>query len=684
MNTDDEDGWGNLFALAAGAGQAGDVGGSSSTAPIVAVAAGESLSLSNSYDDVQQTSSMGDREEASKKRKRGKKSKKNNDPKKNMMTQQQQEQMKIQMKLYLEGRMDTQPPADLIPSWITPAPANANATNCQASSQVRQQQADDVKAAITTRYKINEGSCDTPTWPLSMFVSVLNLRSYHKYVATSCCSLMKENTLPPDALSKVYHDRNVIKQLITNETKALAALLSCNDETCMTYRNHLLGSCRKVTGILTKSNKSNNNNNEDHDGGESSKNYKEDDIELFEAAVLSVMKCDDLYFRLYYAQITNSLPISRSMAGATTNSEELVFIPHPLHYFRIVQTRYSNDETGDAETGQPTRDEQHPLEIIYHLRKKEADELLNRSAWAQHPSTIKSWKNIRKTISNTSTHMSVDELHETPAPHLLKIWRDSNRDFLCHLYCYATVPTKILCEVESLMQARNIQSIVEIGAGTGYLAALFSKMRITVDAYDAAPTTDGCMLKHERITKPNEYHGLVPSFYTVKKWSTSSSLRNNFPSTNTCSNSVLLLCYPPPGSSMAFDTLTRFLNCNGDFLIFVGEFKGLTGSNHFENLLQKKVNCIYRQDCLSWGTDASQISFWKIRRQNLIMNSVLLPCVGCSKNESVKRCRYLRNMCYCSLSCFEKNKNAFAASLDQHSVCIQGIIRFDQQDFVEL
>ena len=341
----------------------------------------------------------------------------------------------------------------------------------------------------------------------------------------------------------------------------------------------------------------------------------------------------------------------------------------------------------------------HPLELIYFLREQETIELFDDSGWTQHPKTLQQWTSIRQqhngTLSSSSSSTTTittgqkqskrqkkphDEdqtlldQHETPAPSLLRAWRDSNRDFLCHLYCYATVSTENLMDMTKYLQRNHklrIGSIIEIGAGTGYLAEVIGRINhgmdvedgLDIEAYDDVPTTTAAATEEGMH---NEYHGSVPSFRNVKQWSASSSSKVHFPSNYSSeSASALLLCYPPPNSSMAADTLNKALQSSiatdGLFVIHIGEFKGLTGNYGFEHILQEKYNCIFRVNCLHWGTDASELTVWEFAGgARWVPRSVLIKCNECGR-ESTKRCRYLRTYCLCS-RCWSESQDDGANS----------------------
>ena len=48
-------------------------------------------------------------------------------------------------------------------------------------------------------------------------------------------------------------------------------------------------------------------------------------------------------------------------------------------------------------------------------------------------------------------------------------------------------------------------------------------------------------------------------------------------------------------------------------LIHIGEFKGLTGSSPFEHYLLRYFYCTDRWPCLTWGTDAAEVTVWRAR-----------------------------------------------------------------------
>ena len=92
-------------------------------------------------------------------------------------------------------------------------------------------------------------------------------------------------------------------------------------------------------------------------------------------------------------------------------------------------------------------------------------------------------------------------------------------------------------------------------------------------------------------------------------------------------------------------------------LVHIGEFKGLTGNKSFEELLLRQFECQERHTCLSWGTDASEVSFWvrKPASNQSERSAMLLPCSHCGKHGAVRRCRLLRYLVYCGEMCYKRD-----------------------------
>ncbi|GAX23055.1 hypothetical protein FisN_15Hh045 [Fistulifera solaris] len=379
------------------------------------------------------------------------------------------------------------------------------------------------------------------------------------------------------------------------------------------------------------------------------KSSEKNPYDTFDGAVKQIMMCDDVYYQLYYHQLTKSIPF-----------DEHYVLPHPTEYFAACCT--TNQTLRQVESEEYASDLQiigwdaffrddmsafHPLLALHWYRRREGESLFQSTlSDCQHNPEIMLWK---KPLVLSSRHLTSDATdyqrklvhHETLAPILLQQWRDSCRDFLCHLYAYATLNVSSLSKIQSFLQDTNCTGITEIGAGTGYIAGWLKKNGIQVSAFDLIPTGGRDM---------NQYHGNTPSFERVDDVGARGQ-----PTAESARTQSLLLCYPPPNVVMAHGVLRTFIMRGGRSMIYIGEWKGLTGSSNFEKLLLKHMKCAGRHACSTWGTDAACVSFWTLRNSKE-KRSLLIPCSYCAKKEATRRCRLLRSLNYCSTECFKSHQ----------------------------
>ena len=344
-----------------------------------------------------------------------------------------------------------------------------------------------------------------------------------------------------------------------------------------------------------------------------------------------------------------------------------------------------------------------PLSFLHNNRLLEGLLLFHKSGWfLSHRVSEQTFQSLkthhqRLDIGNHDTSINTEEdlfyaRHETPAPSILMHWRDSCRDFLCNLYAYATLAPSTIHQINKFCENNDISGgLVEVGAGTGFVADLLRRSGINVHAWDVSPPS----------STSNDYHGETPSFSTVRKGDVDDALKSHF---NNCKSnqkaelSALLLCYPPPNSDMAYRAVKLFSKFGGRYIIHIGEFKGLTGSKKFETFLKTSFVCKDRYPCLEWGNDASNVTIWFRKEksknknnnydQNDIMRdssnkpkTVLLPCSYCHQNESIRRYRLSRSIVYCSLKCFHSHKTLRNQLLQFHFINVVDKSGNDQIEF---
>ena len=112
--------------------------------------------------------------------------------------------------------------------------------------------------------------------------------------------------------------------------------------------------------------------------------------------------------------------------------------------------------------------------------------------------------------------------------------------------------------------------VVEVGAGLGYWAYVLSQIGCDVVAYDTCPgRTDVEFIKDNEFTLWFDVQQCDEAFVPPADRS-------------------LFLCWPPNGSPMAFNALTRY---QGDTLIYIGEGRGLACADDkfFDELLKWRL-----------------------------------------------------------------------------------------------
>ena len=162
------------------------------------------------------------------------------------------------------------------------------------------------------------------------------------------------------------------------------------------------------------------------------------------------------------------------------------------------------------------------------------------------------------------------ELYDWYAAPNLTIGSFQLRDDYVHKYSWA-IPNKTA--IDALIEH---SPIVEIGAGTGYWAALIAEAGGNILAFDPHPP---------RINSTrNPYHENQTTVFPVKRGGPKVAAKY--------SDRTLFLCWPPYNSKMAHQTLQAY---NGNTVIFIGEgMGGCTGDDEFFRLLEYEF-CIEKE-----------------------------------------------------------------------------------------
>ena len=412
--------------------------------------------------------------------------------------------------------------------------------------------------------------------------------------------------------------------------------------------------------------------------------------------ILLACICDRMYFQTYYSALvlygracgavpapemylkdldqytpssTSQLEefLNREMAGSGVPSRLVQSLALP------VASSTLPDELARERLRAAQHETDNPLLAIYHSRLREGVRLfyeegvgmdgeMDAAIVAPKGSDLAASKNNKKPqkkhyrreknggsrTRGEAKEASSSTLVEMPSYPLLTEWRNSCRDWCCHLYAYAT-PTK-----EALDVMAKYTPIVEVGAGTGYWSSLLQRADVDIVAYDKAPPSAAG-------AEDNAYHGCVPPFCSVACGGPEVLSQENM------AKHTLFLCYPPPGDAMAVRSVQLF---QGDVILHVGEWQGDTGDSRFESELQRRFALEKEMLLPNWGNTAYGLTVWR-RKSNDIEPIVwhAMSCFHCDKTlldaaaekEPLRRCIVCKTNVYCSSTCAQQDAVGHAA-----------------------
>ena len=555
----------------------------------------------------------------------------------------------------------------------------------------------------------SSSSSSPPAIGLSLFVTIRNLRGYCRtqlLLFHVHCKKIKANA-PTAALITLR------KRLRTFQEELISLVHQNNKQSSkhrqQTYPNTILCDITKRNVQLLMQ----------HINQMSHLNDPNYDVSFFLQHIKCIMKCDEIYSRLYYNDRTtyhkngNTTQPPQHFPRQKDNVSSADWekrIPSPLTYYSEWSNGLDNYQGHDANNNNkhdqiltPVMTE-HPLYRIYQYRMAETLSLFDDP--------------IIDTAHSSSSSSAAAQQHQQQQQQQLRQckydWDLSCRDDLCHIYCYATVSSTTLYNmIQYLIEQLQCHSIIEMGAGTGYLSYWLqtlgqqynattnnndSTIKFRVSAYDIA--------NHATAESTNEYHAdMAGYFYTIhhgdgrNKKDSKNIYDSHYCKANNNENMALLLCYPPPDNEMGYDAIRNYYTYRPSnrtttrIVIHIGEFnKGLTGTRAMEEYLLQHFQCIQRYPCHLYGSvDASDVSIWMGRsvdvwtgtsklqqipslgtsssRHSFDVNLhlLLVPCSHCLKKEAKRRCKYLRSSAFCSNSCFQQHIVSFHDEIETSS-----------------
>ena len=161
-----------------------------------------------------------------------------------------------------------------------------------------------------------------------------------------------------------------------------------------------------------------------------------------------------------------------------------------------------------------------------------------------------------------------------------------HRPELARRYAWAIPNDEAIHAIAEVAAGRGI---VEVGAGTGYWAALLMQAGVDVIATDVAPPEPDGGKEH------NVWHAEAETWVEVHRVDAVEAAAN-------CGDRVLFLCWPPQINEMAADAVRAY---TGDTVVYVGEWtNGVTATPAFRELIDADWELVRTVEIpVWWGRD---------------------------------------------------------------------------------
>ena len=393
--------------------------------------------------------------------------------------------------------------------------------------------------------------------------------------------------------------------------------------------------------------------------------------EQLEAMISAVAACDDLLDRFAYAaDLLGKDEISACVPGLHGRvAVDGLLVSPPLlaavgkAAFRPLQAaRGAPDDSALLLAGEEGPEDQL-LEIWRSARQETALFFnLTELGAAYGRRLAAAGANLDLWAPAAAAHRSeLDALHATHAPAVLARFRDAKRDFCASMYAFATPSPAALDAVVRLRRP-----IVEVGAGTGYWAALLRARGASVTAYDAEPPASAPRAgsrKRKRDAGFNAYHGRAKPWGPVLRAGAGDVAKA---ARWDARAPALMLCYAPPREGVAAEAIAAYVDAlrarpgSSGAVVCVGEHAGLTGEAAAERLLERHFALRERLPLPQWGSTAAWLSIWASEPAEEGRGAVegapaARPgpsCVVCGTlGGDLRRCAFERTLLFCSAAC---------------------------------
>lgn len=351
-------------------------------------------------------------------------------------------------------------------------------------------------------------------------------------------------------------------------------------------------------------------------------------------ALKFVALLDTVYMEMFIADAAAAASAASAGPGVGGKPIGVAMIPPPHLYMRTLMATPNADVTAEAAPKEAHAFKQPPAERKEHAIPANSPVALNplleylalRRMEAEGPLELKRLCTAALAVEGATpgkyegTMRGADPI----ACDTIRLFWDACRDRVAAWSAFACPDAGAIAAIRGF--AAGSDGVVEVGAGTGYWAALLRAAcpGLSVLAYDKRPPTlvirGGCTLGPNGTAAAaassasfvpsaaatiNEYHGQLPGWGAVSRGDAASTAAMH-------SRRVLFMCYPPPGDeAMCTSALKSYASAGGARVALVGEFHGDTGTASFERLLSKDWTLKKLHQLPNWGNTVACLSLWE-------------------------------------------------------------------------
>ncbi len=164
----------------------------------------------------------------------------------------------------------------------------------------------------------------------------------------------------------------------------------------------------------------------------------------------------------------------------------------------------------------------------------------------------------------------------------------TSRRELTRRYAWAIPNADAIGTIRAVADGRGV---LEVGSGTGYWAALLREAGVDIVPTDASPPHTALGAEH------NPWHPNTDCFVDVIEM-------DGVAAAASAGDRILLLCWPPSPSDMAYNAVQAY---PGDTVVYVGEWRGVTGSGALHDMLADEWTLEQSVDIPIWARRSDKL-----------------------------------------------------------------------------